>query len=261
MKILGHAYVSTRAIEGNKRQLIIGSVLPEMLPYISSGMGNIEANGVPKYIPNDVFGYKELHEGGERWLKYLNNYHPEKRNLALGLMSHGVKFGADKYAKELVSYVGEEKRRIIKKIKIADSINFKFAQVRLHNFLGLGIDWLLIKNKPDLVKKVQKTLVEIDTAEISILLAQGFNKNRTKVKTMVKTLFKKIYRSEDLNSAKGLARIWSRQASGLPEKDKVDIQKTGELIQECAELLEKNWQEYLEEVSLKVKRNLQPFCS
>jgi len=213
------------------------------------------------YVPNDVFGYKELHEGGERWLKYLNAYHPEKRNLALGLMSHGVKFGADKFAKELESYVGEEKRKIIKKIKKADSINLKFAQVRLHNFLGLGIDWLLIQNEQNLVKKVQETLNEVDTTEVSLLLAQGFNKKRSKVKAMVKILFKKIYRSEDLNSAKGLARIWLRQASGLPEKDKVDLQKAEKLIQECAKLLKKDWQGYLEAVSLKVKSNFQPFSS
>lgn len=211
------------------------------------------------YIPNDIFEYKELHEGGKKLLKYLDKNHPEKRDLALGMLSHGVEFGADKFIKELESFASQERQALLAKIMEADSINRKFAEYRVHNFLGLGIDWLLIQNEPELVEEVQKILREVDIKEISHLLAEGFGKDETKIKAMVETLFRKIYRPKDLASAEGLAQIWARQASCLPEKDKVNIQKASELIQICAKLLEEKWGKYLENIVNSVKLNLKPF--
>lgn len=245
MKILGHAYIATRAVKGNKQLLIAGSLLPEMLPY----------------IPNDVFEYNELHEGGKKLLKYLNKNHPEKRDLALGLLSHGVEFGADKFEKESETLVEEKRESILRTIVKANAVTLEIAKYRLHNYVGLGIDWLLVQNESELVKEVQKTLREIDIDEISHLLVEGFEKDETKVKKMVETLFKKIYRSEDLTSIEGLTRIWARQAVGLPEKDKVDIRKASELIQRCAKLLENKWRGYLEKVKFEVSKNLRNFIS
>jgi len=245
MKILGHAFIATRAVEGDRQLLIAGALLLEMLPY----------------IPNDVFKYEELHEGGRKLLKYLDKNHPEKRDLALGMLSHSIKYGADKVIKQLEGFAGKERGILLEKISQTDSINLKFAEYRVHNFLGLGIDWLLIQNEQELVKEVQKTLREVNVEEISYLLAEGFKKNETKVRGMVETLFRKIYRLEDLTSVEGLARIWARQAAGLPEKDKVNIQKATEVIQDCANLLEGDWRSFLESTRIRVKENLQPFLT
>lgn len=243
MKILGHACIAIRAIDGNRQLLIIGSLLPEMLPY----------------IPNDIFEYNELHEGGKKLLKYLDKNHSEKRDLALGLLSHGVEFGADKFEKESETLVEEKRESILRAIVKVNSIAPEIAKYRLHNYVGLGIDWLLVQNEPELVKEVQKTLREIDIDEISHLLAEGLEKDEVRVRAMVETLFKKIYQAEDLASVEGLAQIWARQASGLPEKDKVNIQKASELIQICAKLLEEKWGKYLENIVNSVKLNLKPF--
>ncbi|MBU3956772.1 hypothetical protein KKI19_00625 [Patescibacteria group bacterium] len=245
MKILGHAYIATRAVDGDNQLLIAGAFLPEMLPY----------------IPNDVFEYKEFHEGGRKLLEYLNKNYPEKRDLALGLLSYGVEFGADKFGKESEQLVGEKRSQLLREISEANSVSREVAKIRLHNYVGLAIDWLLVQNEPELVKEVQKILREVDIKEISHLLAEEFKKNETKVRVMVETLFKNFYRPEDLTSAEGLARIWARQVSGLPEKDKVDIQKASELIQDCADLLEGNWRSFLESTRIRVKENLQPFIT
>lgn len=249
MKILGHAYIATRAIEGNNQLLVVGSLLPEMLPYIS----------------NDVFEYTELHEGGERLLEYLDRHHSERRDLALGLLSHGVEFGADQSRSEVEKFVAPKKEFLIKKISGAHEVSIKTPESRLHNFLhsyaGLGIDWLLVQNEPELIKEVQKTLKEIDTKEISHLLAEAFGKDETKVRVMVEILFKKIYRPEDFTSIEGLARTWARQAAGLPEKDKVDVPKATEIIQECANLLEGEWRRLLKFTTARVRENLRLFFS
>lgn len=241
MKILGHAYIATHAIEGNNRPLIIGSLLPEMLPY----------------IPNDVFEYEELHEGGKRLLEYLDSCHPEKRDLALGLLSHGVEVGSDKFSRESEKFVASKKEFLLEKISRAHEINLKTAEGRLHNYVGLGIDWLLVQNEPKLVEETQEALREFDIEEISHLLAEGFKKDETKVRAMVETLFRRIYRPEDLTSIEGLARIWARQSGGLPERDRVNIQKATEIIQECADLLEGKWKGFLESTRIRVGENLE----
>jgi len=243
MKILGHAYIATHATEGNEQLLIIGSLLPEMLPY----------------IPNDVFGYKELHEGGKRLLKYLETCRPDKRDLALGLLSHGAELGADKYSRAGERFVAPERQSLIREISLAQGVSLETAESRLHNYVGLGIDCLLVQNEPGLVKKVQETLRKIDTKEIACLIARAFDKDKTKVMKMTKTLFKNIYCWEDLTSVEGLARIWARQSSGLPEKDKVDIPRSSVVIKKCASLLEKEWKGFLESISTRVRNNLQVF--
>ncbi len=186
-------------------------------------------------------------------------HHPEKRDLALGLLSHGVEYGADKFIKQLEGFVSGERKALLKKISQANSISLKFAEYRVHNFLGLGVDWLLIRNEPELVREVQQALRKINVEKVSHLLAKGFEKDEAKVGVMVETLFKEIYQPEDLASVKGLARIWARQAAGLPEKDQVDIQKAAEIIEECANLLKEKWEDYLANLVNSVKSNLKLF--
>lgn len=243
MKILGHAYIATHAIDGDNQLLIVGSLLPEML----------------SYVPNDVFEYKELHEGGKKLLRYLDNHYPEKRDLALGMLSHGVEHGADKFIKQLEGFISGKRRSFLEKISQANSISLKFAEYRVHNFLGLGIDWLLIRNESELVREVQQALRKINVEKVSHLLAKGFEKDKAKVGAMVETLFKEIYQPEDLTSVKGLARIWARQTAGLPEKDQVDVQRAAEIIEECANLLREKWEDYLANLVNSVKLNLKPF--
>jgi len=243
MKILGHAYIATRAVDGNIELLIIGSLLPEMLPY----------------VPNNIFDYEEFHEGGKKLLKYLEGYYPEKRDLALGLLSHGTELGADKFSQASEKLVVSKKASLSKKISRTHQVDLRAAEGRLHNYVGLGIDWLLIQNEPGLIKQVQETLKTINIEEISYLLAKAFGKNEAKVRTMVEILFRDIYRWEDLTTAEGLARTWGRQVSRLPERDKVDVVEASEIIKECAELLEGEWRSFLKSASLRVAENLQLF--
>ena len=243
MKILGHAFIATHAVDGNNQLLIIGSLIPETLPY----------------IPNEIFDYNELHEGGRKLFEYLNRSYPEKRDLALGLMSHGYKTGADKFSPSSEELVALKRKFLLEKIARAQGLKLSIAQTGLHNYVGLGLDWLLVQNEPKLVKEVQKSLKKVDLEEISGLLAQGFHKNEIEVRVMLKALFRDIYHWDDLNSLEGLAGIWARQASGLPEKDKVNVFKAAEIIKECSKLLEDKWRGFLELVSLKVRKNIETF--
>jgi len=243
MKVLGHAYIATHAVDGNNQQLITGSLLPEMLPY----------------IPNEVFDYHELHEGGKKLFEYLNRFYPEKKDLALGLLSHGVEVGADKFSRASERLLISKRKLLLPKIAQAQKVKLEVAKIRLHNYAGLGLDWLLVQSEPKLVKQVQKALKKVNIEEISYLLAEAFLKNKASVKVMVKTLFVDIYHCEDLTSAAGLARIWARQARGLPEKDRVDVSKSAALIKECGKIMEDEWEGFLDKVCFEVRRSLEFF--
>ena len=79
MNVLGHAHVAVHAVSGKRNLLIIGALLPESSPF----------------IPDNPFSWPEIHESGKRLLNFLDEHHPDKRDLALGVLSHGVEYGAD----------------------------------------------------------------------------------------------------------------------------------------------------------------------
>ena len=74
-------------------------------------------------------------------------------------------------------------------------------------------------------------------------------------------MLRKIYRWQDLDTVGGLARIWQRQAAGLPEKDKIDPEKTAILFEEIYSIYKDEWSGVLKAVIDKVKKNLKPFMN
>lgn len=243
MNILGHAYVATRAVAGNRELLIAGALIPESSPF----------------IPDNPFTWKEIHESGEKLLGFLDQNYPRKRDLALGVLSHGVKYGADGFRQELEKFAGSQKEELLKKIAVASNVSQKTATNLLHNCLGGGLDYWILKNNPDLIKEVQKTLEEVEIKEVSRLLAECFGKNFDRVEVMAKKLFQEIYQPEDLTSLEGLARTWLRQAERLPDVGRAGLAKTVGIIKLCADLLKNNWREFLDTVTESVKQNLLPF--
>lgn len=246
MNILGHAYVATKAVKGERKLLIIGSLLPESTPFIS----------------NNPFTWEEIHESGEKFLKFLDQRYPEKRDLALGILAHSYKFGADKFSKQIEILARGDKEELAQKIVDCSGIELEAARKwRIHNYLGWGIDVWILKNNPEFVKEVKRVLKGVDISEVSRLLAECFDKNFEKVEKTFRMLFMDIYQPEDLNCIAGLARIWVRQAAGLPEKDKVNVNKAKIIFKECAELIKDEWKEFLTRVISETRKSLTPFLS
>jgi len=111
------------------------------------------------------------------------------------------------------------------------------------------------------VEDVQSVIKTVDVEGVSSSLSGAFGREEGAVERVVRVLFRDIYRPEDLTSVEGLARIWVRQAAGLPEKDRVDIGKAAELFEECAGLMENHWRGLVKTVETKVGENLRPFVS
>lgn len=240
MNILGHTYVAIKAVSGDRQLLVIGALLPESFPF----------------IPNNPFCNEEIHEGGEALLRFLKKNYPQKKDLALGIMAHSR---ADNWNREIEEYASGQRAKLLREIAGVSRIDLKTAEFRLHNFLWWGLDIWILKNKSEFRDEVAQVLKRVDVNGVSRLLTECFHKDYGEVQKTLKTLFKEIYRPEDLNSIEGFARIWARQAAGLPERDQVDILKAKNIIQECRDLLGDDVQELLNLVVKEVRGNLRKF--
>jgi hypothetical protein len=240
MNILSHSWLATRVVKGKIDLLITGAILPESVPFIK----------------DNPFSFEEIHEGGEKLFNFLRENYPEKKDLALGVLSHSRKFGGDGFNQEIEKFAGAKRSWLLKEIATASNISLKTAEAYLHNFLWWGVDWGILKAYPDFVGKVQRIIKNVDTQQISKILSQAFQKDLGSVTATLEKLFKKIYQSEDLTSLKGFARIWARQAADLPEKDKIDINRAAYLIQVCGGLLEKEWFVFWLGIERNVRKNL-----
>jgi hypothetical protein len=73
MKLIGHAWVAVNAVpQGNKKLLMLGSILPEIM----------------YYTKDHPFKFEEIHEGGDKVYKYLRDKLPEFADLGLGMLAH-----------------------------------------------------------------------------------------------------------------------------------------------------------------------------
>lgn len=240
MNILGHSYLATHTISGNKNLLIIGSLLPESFPF----------------VPNNPFTEQEIHEGGEEFLDFLNKNYPTQRELALGILTHSSKFGVDNFNKSIKDYASKKREKVLKDIADCSKIDLQIAESRLHNFLWWGVEIWILKSQSEFVKQVGQVLKEVNVEFFSKLLSDCFQKDYVQTKRTFEILFKEIYKPKDLNSIEGLVNIWKRQAAGLPEHDEINIQQTAKVFEECADLFKDNWKSILDSLVAQVENRL-----
>lgn len=247
MNILGHSYVASKVAGRLNKYLVAGSHLPDLVPF----------------VPNSVFTFAEIHESSDKLLKFLEEEHPDTCDLAIGMMAHSVKFGADKFNQEIGKWLLGDNEKLINELgeKIADcsSVSFEVAkQSRLHNYLWVGVDVYLLKTNLEFVEQLANLHRQLDRKEIANLLSLGFGKDYRAVKRMIDYLLVPI-RPELLVSLVGLVKIWKIALAGLPEKDKIDEKKTVKLFWEIYQRFENQWQEILERVVSDVRSRMLPY--
>jgi len=240
MNVIGHPYVATKVVGRLTEDLIIGSFIPDIVPF----------------VPNTVFQFEEIHEGGEHFLKFLDDTCPQKRDLALGMLCHGAKFGADQFSRYIENRFARERDILAKRIADASKVSLETArQSRFRNLLWWGMDVQLIWNEPIFVKDLARKLAKVDTLGTANLLAECFGKDPQKVLRDIKFLESSI-KPQNLYSARGLATIWKGISAGLPENDQIDVGETEKIFEDCAQLLEKDWKQLVEQIIAKVGKNL-----
>ena len=238
MNILGHPYIAYKVLGRLNWRIVAGSHLPDLVPF----------------SPDSVFSFKEIHESGDKLLP---------GDLGLAMMTHSVRFGADKFNREIEKWLLKDNDRLKKELALqiveCSGVSFKIAATsRIHNYLWSGVDVYLLKNKSQIVRKIADLFYRIDSQEIADILAHAFKKNREKVKGVIDRFFIPL-KKEDLVSLPGLIRIWRTVLARLPEKDAVDEKQTIALFQKIYLLFEKQWQDILNLVIEDVKTRMADF--
>jgi len=248
VNILGHPYIAFRVNGRVNKYLAAGSHLPDIFPFAST----------------TIFSFEEIHEGGERLLNYLNDNYPDKIDLAIGMIAHSVKYGADKFNPEIEDWLLSEKpdlkEELAKQIVDCSSVDIQIARkARLHNYLWAGIDLYVLKNEKVFVKNLAKAHSRLKLDEISTILSKSFLKDKGEVKTVIDSFFSPLEQSELLLSVSGLVRIWKEVLAGLPEKDRVSEEKTIKLFNKIYYLFEDRWEEILDRVAKDVELRMKKF--
>lgn len=250
MNILGHPFVAYKVIGKMDKYVAAGADINDMVPF----------------VPNSTFTFKEIHESPEIFLKCLDKKHPEKRHLALAMMSHSVKFGADKFNRTIVEWLLGNNKELTNNfaLKISDLSKITFKQgrkSRLHNYLWSGADIHILKNHPKFVEETIKAYEGVDLEEISELLAECFSKQKDLVLKDLKYLFSPLETEgyENLKSVNGLVKLWKPIMAGLPEKDNVDEKKCFMLFNEIYKQFQSQWEKIIGKVVKDTKKRMEPY--
>ena len=243
MNVLGHPFVAYKVLGDLNKWIVAGSWLPDLVPF----------------VPDSVFEFEEIHEGGERFLRFLDQHYPDKRGLALGMLTHSVKFGADKFSRDIEKRFESVREKLAQMISESAGVSLEVAYKGwFHNYLWWGVDIQILRHEKEFVQRMTTTVPQIDIAEISGLLATCLSKEESDVRRMLDWVFEPLT-PENLSTVRGLARIWKKAVVGLPEQSRVDVGKTVEVFNFCADLLKDDWRDILEEVIKEVGKNVERF--
>jgi len=206
MKFVGHAWVAVKSFQtGNNKLLILGSILPEIM----------------YYTRNNPFAFEEIHEGGQKLYQFLLKNEPQWKDLGLGMASHSVEVGADKFNYdenlELLGYKGKQIEKMRNNLTNILGINYETAKTRAHNILELATELTIIKKNPDFMKEFKTALSDLNAQEkIKNILSECFHKPKNEVDKSVNELFNKA-RPEYFENSEGLAKLWYELSRALPD--------------------------------------------
>ncbi len=245
MNVLGHPFVARKVFDNFGVDHLVGSWLPDLVLFSSES----------------VFKHDEIHEGGEKFLDFLDENYHERRGLGLGMLAHGSHYGADGLSPWLEKEFQSSRRVVLQKIAVATPNlkgNEQVLNGRFHNFLWWGVDAQILRNETQFVNQLKLLVPSMGIDQVSELLAECFEKSVKDVEKVVHELLD-VVTVERLSSVKGLAEIWQSWAKGLRDRDDVDVEKCVEVFEDCSKLVEKDWRDILEYVTIEVESNLKPF--
>jgi hypothetical protein len=244
MNLIGHPYVAWKIFKPFTWHHIVGSYLPDLVPFVTT----------------TLFSFDEMHEGGERFFQFLKEKEPEAIGLALGMLAHGVKYGADQYSRKLEEKYDDHRAKLVDEILLATpNLTYDMAyKARFHNFLWWGIDVWIMNNENDFMLELRRASEEVNIGKVAKLISNCFNKDEGQVAEALSSL-EPIFHSP-FKSTEELAQLWRGIARGLPEKDEVDVLRTGKLFEHIAEIESHDWRQILDEVVEGVRSNLSRDC-
>lgn len=246
MKLLGHAWVAVNAYpKGNRKLLILGSILPEIMYYST----------------NNPFEKEEIYEGGDLVYEYLMKNNPKWKDLGLGMLAHSVKMGADRFNLddnlEILGYKGQQVDELRNKLTEVLGISYETAKTRAHSIMELAVETRIIKEHSDFVGEFNKAIADKKArTEIKEILADCFDKEPESVSKSVDELLNKA-KPGYFQNAEGLAKLWSELSRNFDPR--FDTSELGALLTELQEGYFGKDKEFLKRCIAWTKGNLEKF--
>ena len=236
MKLLGHHYV-TKAVIGKLTPLICAGVnVPDIVPYVKQ----------------NTFSFEEIHEDPEK-------VYPFSKELALGMMAHSKRFGADIFNNDIENWLVKDDEVLRKKIEEWVSVcTGKHENLRawVFNFLWLGMDFYLLDQDKPLVSQIIENTKMIDVTFVSEILARSFDKNPEEVSKVVEGILKPVLANDFLDK-RGLVSSFNDAVAGFG--DKVDVEGGLKLTNFIYKTFAGEWESILHKVAEDVAKRMSPF--
>jgi hypothetical protein len=247
MNLIGHNYIAKEVLSRYNPLIAAGVHLPDLVPFVSTS----------------AFSFDEIHENPDQVYKYLLNGDIKYLDLSLGMMSHSVKYGADKFNGEidkwLLSSNEELKNEIAEKIVSASSINIEIAKgPRMHNYLWCGLDFYLIDKYPEFINEIKKNYNQANIEKISEILSQAYDKDINKVKDNIEKHIK-LVNKYNISSKTEFVKFWRDFASELPQKDNIDVDKALSCIQFIEDTFKDKWQGVIDAVVKDIRLRMREY--
>jgi hypothetical protein len=244
MNLIGHNYIASKVLSRYNPLVAAGVYIPDLVPFLKSS----------------VFTFEEIHENPDVVYQYCRKNDNECVDLALGMMTHSVKYGVDRYNKDIDEWlIGKDSKlgdEIAQKIVDCSGIPFETARgPRMHNYLWSGLDFYILSNFPEFAKQIQKAYSQVDIDKISKILSKAFKKDLNGVKGNLNDHIGLVNKNDITNPA-GCISYWKDFLSQLSEQDNVNLEKAVSCISFISEKFDKNWPEIIDKTTKDVKFNM-----
>ena len=209
--------------------LVIGSILPDI--------------AVTKIVD-----WNELHksERVERFEEFVKENNQKYLPLIKGIKSHIVldNFTHKSY-KNGTGYAFQKSPPLINLASECCGIDKKSAKKAAHNFIEIAVDILLLKDDPDLVDILKKSIKSCNKSELSKLLSSFFKKDKDAVFLALSDYFEVILRY-NLSNIDGWVSLWA-DINNLLYSKKIDKCLTSKTIIKATHLVKNSYLEFLED--------------
>lgn len=247
MNLFGHNLVAYKVIDRYNPNIAAGSHLPDLVPFLSSS----------------VFSFEEIHESPQILFEYTRNHSGDSVDLALGMMAHSVKFGADKFNHDIEGWLmhGDQQSisEIVEKISDCTNLSIEIARgSRLHNYLWAGLDFYIIENSKGFTQEVKENYQNIKIEEIAKVLSEAYSKDFNMITQNLQDHFGLINKY-DISTKYGITLALKDVCAGLPEKDDINVPKAVECTEFIQNKYSSKWAEIVEHVVTDTKSRMSGF--
>lgn len=244
MNLIGHNYIAKEVLSKYNPLIAAGVHIPDLVPFVKSS----------------VFTFDEIHENPDAVYQHCLKNNKGYIGLALGMMTHSVKYGADKFNRDVdIWLIGKDYKlldEIAQKIVGCSGIPLETAKgPRMHNYLWCGLDFYILNKFPEFAKKIQSAYAEIDNEGVSKILSEVYKKDLAKVKDNLQYHLG-LVNKHDITSLVGYVTFWRDFGSQLSEKDNIDVEKATSCINYIYIKFEKHWPEIIDKTTRDVKFNM-----